>query len=52
MRSGVNGQVDRIQNVNAAYSFTLRAGVSYLINLANRTEGACVSTPRPRGRGA
>ena len=40
---GVNGQVDRIQNINAAYSFTMRAGVSYLINLANRTEGACVS---------
>lgn len=40
---GINGQVDRIQNVNAAYSFTMRAGVSYLINLANKTEGACVS---------
>jgi hypothetical protein len=40
---GVNGQVDRIQNINAAYSFTLHAGVSYLINLANKTEGACVS---------
>jgi hypothetical protein len=40
---GASGQVDRIQNINAAYSFTLRAGVSYLINLANRTEGACVS---------
>jgi hypothetical protein len=40
---GVNGQVDRIQNINAAYSFTMRAGVSYLINLANKTEGACVS---------
>jgi len=40
---GVNGQVDRIQNINAAYSFTMRAGVSYLINLANETEGACVS---------
>jgi hypothetical protein len=40
---GVNGQVDRIQNINAAYSFTMRAGVSYLINLANKTEDACVS---------
>jgi hypothetical protein len=40
---GVNGQVDRIQNINAAYYFTMRAGVSYLINLANKTEGACVS---------
>ncbi len=40
---GINGQVDRIQNINAAYSFTMRAGVSYLINLANKTEGACVS---------
>jgi hypothetical protein len=41
--AGVSGQVDRIQNVNAAYSFTLHAGVSYLINLANTTKGACVS---------
>jgi len=41
--AGANGQVDRIQNINAAYSFSLRAGVSYLINLANKTEGACVS---------
>ena len=40
---GIGGQVDRIQNVNAAYSFFMRAGVSYLINLANKTEGACVS---------
>lgn len=40
---GVSGQVDRIQNINAAYSFTMHAGVSYLINLADRTEGACVS---------
>ncbi len=41
--AGVSGQVDRIQNINAAYSVTLHAGVSYLINLANETEGACVS---------
>jgi hypothetical protein len=40
---GVGGQVDRIQNINAAYSFTMRAGVSYLISLANETQGACVS---------
>jgi hypothetical protein len=40
---GVNGRVDRIQNINAAYSISLRAGVSYLINLANKTKGACVS---------
>jgi hypothetical protein len=40
---GASGQVDRVQNVNAAYSFTLHAGVSYLINLANKTKGACVS---------
>ncbi len=39
---GVNGKVDRIQNINAAYAFTMHAGVSYLINLANKTEGACV----------
>ncbi|HLM84818.1 MAG TPA: hypothetical protein VK272_01375 [Solirubrobacteraceae bacterium] len=42
--AGVSGQVDRIQNVNAAYSFTMHAGVSYIINLANETTGgACVS---------
>ncbi len=40
---GVSGQVDRIQNINAAYSVTLHAGVSYLINLANETRGACVN---------
>jgi hypothetical protein len=40
---GASGQVDRIQNINAAYSVSMRAGVSYLINLANRTKGACVS---------
>jgi hypothetical protein len=40
---GASGQVDRIQNVNAAYEVTLHAGVSYLINLANQTDGACVS---------
>jgi hypothetical protein len=40
---GVSGQVDRIQNINAAYSVTMRAGVSYLINLADTTEHACVS---------
>lgn len=40
---GIGGKVDRIQNINAAYSLTLHSGVSYLINLANETEGACVS---------
>ncbi len=40
---GINGKVDRIQNINAAYAFTMHAGVSYLINLANKTDGACVS---------
>jgi hypothetical protein len=40
---GASGQVDRIQNINAAYSVTMHSGVSYLINLANRTEHACVS---------
>jgi len=39
---GAAGQVDRIQDVNAAYHFTLRSGVSYLINLANTTPHACV----------
>ncbi len=41
--AGASGQVDRIQNINAAYSVNMRAGVSYLINLANRTAGGCVS---------
>jgi hypothetical protein len=41
---GIFGQVDRIQNVNAAYSYTMHAGVSYIINLANESSGgACVS---------
>lgn len=40
---GASGHVDRIQNVNAAYSVVLRSGVSYLVNLANKTSGACVS---------
>jgi hypothetical protein len=39
---GVGGQVDPIQNVNAAYSMTLHAGVSYLLNLANGHGGGCV----------
>jgi hypothetical protein len=41
--AGVSGQVDRVQNINAAYAVTMHAGVSYLINLANETKGACVS---------
>jgi hypothetical protein len=40
---GVSGQVDRVQNINAAYSIPMHSGVSYLINLANETKGACVS---------
>jgi hypothetical protein len=40
--AGVSGHVDPIQNVNAAYAVTLRAGVSYLINLANGSGGGCV----------
>jgi hypothetical protein len=40
---GVSGAVDRVQNINAAYSFIMHSGVSYLINLANQTRGACVS---------
>jgi hypothetical protein len=41
---GASGQVDRIQNINAAYAVTLHAGVSYMINLTNRSKhGACVS---------
>jgi hypothetical protein len=41
--SGVSGHVDHIQDINAAYAVTMHAGVSYLISLANETEGACVS---------
>ena len=40
---GVGGQVDPIQNVNAAYAVTLHSGVSYLINLANGSGGGCVN---------
>ncbi len=41
---GASGQVDRIQNINAAYSVSLHAGVSYMVNLANETgHGACVN---------
>jgi hypothetical protein len=39
---GAGGQVDPIQNVNAAFAVTLHSGVSYLINLANEHEGGCV----------
>jgi hypothetical protein len=41
--AGVSGRVDRIQNINAAYSVSLRAGVGYLINLINTTKGGCVN---------
>ncbi len=40
---GASGQVDRVQNINAAYSIALHAGVSYLINLTNLTKGGCVN---------
>ena len=40
---GIFGKVDRIQNINAAYSTIMHAGVSYMISLANRTPGGCVS---------
>lgn len=39
---GTQGQVDRIQDVNQAYSVTLHAGVSYRINLVNESQGACI----------
>ena len=45
--AGVSGQVDRIQNVNAAYSVTMHAGVSYLISLANETQQRRVRQRRP-----
>lgn len=42
--AGASGHVDRIQNVNAAYSLTLHSGVSYLFNLRTTSRhGACVS---------
>jgi hypothetical protein len=41
--AGISGQVDRIQNINAAYAVTMHAGVSYMISLANETKGGCVS---------
>ncbi|HEY3758825.1 MAG TPA: hypothetical protein VGL37_03640 [Solirubrobacteraceae bacterium] len=41
---GANGHVDRIQDVNAAYSLTLHSGVSYMIDLNTKTRGgACVT---------
>jgi hypothetical protein len=40
---GASGQVDRIQNINAAYSIAMHAGVSYLVNLVNETKGGCVN---------
>jgi hypothetical protein len=40
---GASGQVDRIQNINAAYSFVMHSGTSYMINLANETKGGCVT---------
>jgi hypothetical protein len=42
--AGVSGQVDHIQNINAAYSVLLHSGVSYIVNLTSETKGgACVS---------
>lgn len=41
--AGIAGKVDRIQDINAAYSTVMHAGVSYLISLANQTPGGCVS---------
>jgi hypothetical protein len=50
---GVAGHLDRIQNINAAYSVVLRSGVSYLISLANKTPHACVSAELfPPGTGS
>ncbi len=40
--AGTSGRVDRIQNVNAAYSAVLHSGVSYIVSLAGDTRGACV----------
>lgn len=40
---GAGGRVDRIQNINAVYSVVMRAGVGYIVSLATKTPGACVS---------
>jgi hypothetical protein len=40
---GADGAVDRVQNVSQAFSVGLSPGVSYRINLANETTGACVT---------
>ncbi len=41
--AGVAGQVDRIQNVNAAYSVVMHSGVSYIVSLSSDTPHACVT---------
>jgi len=41
--SGASGRVDRIQNINAAYSVVMRSGVGYIVSLTTKTPGACVS---------
>jgi hypothetical protein len=40
--SGAFGQVDRVQNINAAYAITLHEGVSYLINLTPEAKRECI----------
>ena len=40
--SGASGRVDRIQNINAAYSVVMRSGVGYIVSLVTKTPGACV----------
>jgi hypothetical protein len=41
--AGASGRVDRIQNINAAYSVALHSGTSYIVSLAGDTPRACVS---------
>jgi hypothetical protein len=41
--AGAGGVLDRIQDTTKAYSTVMHAGKSYRINLADETQGACVS---------
>lgn len=52
-RAGASGRVDRIQNVNAAYSLVMHAGVSYILDLTTTSRGGACVTARlypPRTR--
>jgi len=40
---GAGGTLDRVQDTSKAYSMVMHAGTSYRINLAEETDGACVT---------